>query len=119
MIMLSSKNKVDCQQYDHVWYCTTTCPGMRQGCEHHPELAGSRELHALWYKGGFSEEELYAMYVKEMSTSDKLLNLLEVIRRSDNGEWFQLIFYENDKNDGERKYLYDIIKKYTDNVYIE
>lgn len=117
MIVLTSIYAVDCTTFDHVWYVTTTCPGMRVGCEHHPELAASKYAHSLYYNGDV--DGFYKTYVKELSTAPKLNDLLEVIRRSDLGEWFQFIFYEKDPTDGERPYLYAIIKKYTDNVRIE
>lgn len=117
MIVLTSIYKIDCETFDNVWYCTTTCPGLRVGCEHHPELAASREAGKIFYSG--DEKGFYDAYVREMTHAPKLGYLMEVIRRSDLGEWFQLIFYERNPDEGERPYLYEIIKKYTDNVRIE
>lgn len=119
MIMLSGKRKVDCETYDHVWYATTTCPGLKVGCEHHPELAGSKKLEALFYAGVKPAEEIYATYVQELTSEPKISHLRELVRRSEAGEWFQLIFYEDSPTDGERPYMYDILKEMTSEVYIE
>ena len=119
MIMLSGKKKVDCRTYDHVWYATTTCPGMRTGCEHHPEIAGSKKLEALFYEGKKSPDEIYAMYVEELTSEPKISYLRELVRRSEAGEWFQLIFYEDSPTEGERPYMYAILKEMTSEVFIE
>lgn len=116
MIMLSGKNKVQFDMYDHVWYATTTCPHMRVGCEHHPEIAGS---YAIWKYCEHDEDRFYREYIREMTTEPKISRLKEIVKRSDAGEWFQLIFYEDDPNTGERPYLYKILKELTDNVEIE
>ena len=119
MIMLSGKNKVDMSQYDHVWYVTTTCPGMKVGCEHHPELAGSMEIGKLCYGPNADFDEFYRRYVAELTSEPKISYLREVVKRSEAGEWFQLVFYENEPTDGERPYMYKILKSMTDEVYIE
>ena len=119
MIMLSGKKKVDCMQYDHVWYVTTTCPAMKQGCEHHPELAASKEAHNLCYGPNSNHEEFYKRYVAELTSEPKISLLKDIVRRSDAGEWFQLVFYEDDSNEGERPYLYSILKGLTNDVHIE
>ena len=119
MIMLSGKNKVDCSLYDNVWYVTCTCPGMRQGCEHHPELAASKQTEALCYADQPDFDLFYKRYVEELTSEPKFSYLKEVVRRSEAGEWFQLIFYEDDPTDGERPYMYEILKKLTDKVSIE
>ena len=100
MIVLTSIYKVDCESFDHVWYVTTTNPGMRVGCEHHPELAASKEAGKLYYAG--DEKGFYEAYVRELTHAPKLGYLMEVIRRSELGEWFQLVFYEKEPTDGER-----------------
>lgn len=119
MIVLSGKKKVDLNQYDHVWYVTTTNPGMRVGCEHHPELAAPMKLHTDICRGLISEEEFCTHYVKMLRTPEKQLLILDLVSRSEMGEWFQLIFYEDDMRDGERKYFYEILKEHTENVRIE
>lgn len=119
MITLTGKNKVDTSMYDHVWYTTTSNPGMRVGCEHHPELAASLNLHCAILDGAITEDMFIEKYISEMTSHPKIDALLEVIKRSDAGEWFQFIFYEDSAEDGERKYLYDILKQYTNNVTLE
>lgn len=119
MIMLSGKNKVDTELYDHVWYVTTTCPRMRVGCEHHPELAIDYAFHLAICKGQITESEFVEEYIKELTSPPKLSHLKELVKRSEAGEWFQLIFYEDSMNEGERKHLFSILKKMTDNVDIE
>lgn len=119
MIMLSGKNKVDCSQYDHVWYVTCTCPGMRQGCEHHPELAASKETHSLCFGANPNFEEFYKQYVKEMITEPILSRLKDLVKHSEDGEWFQLVFYEDSPEEGERPYLYAILRAMTEKVFIE
>lgn len=121
MITLSGKNKVQMDLYDHVWYATTTCPGMRIGCEHHPEIAGSYEIGKYCIPGRpeYDEERFYVEYVKELSSEPKISYLRDIVRRSENGEWFQLVFYEDDPNDGERKYMYQILKQMTNKLRIE
>lgn len=120
MIMLSGREKIDYEQYDHVWYATTTCPGMPMGCEHHPELAGSYDIGVYCMPGeNYNPELFYSKYVEELTTEPKLSYLKDLVRRSENGEWFQLIFYEKNPTDGERPYLYDILKGMTNDVFIE
>lgn len=116
MIMLSGKRKVNFDLYDNVWYVTTTCPGMKVGCEHHPELAASKEAGKLY---SIDPKLFYDQYVKELTSEPKVTYLKDVVKRSDAGEWFQFIFYEDDPTDGERPYMYDILKNMTSNVYIE
>lgn len=118
MIQLSGKNNVDMQLYDHVWYVTSTCPGMRVGCEHHPELAASKELSKLCYGDNPDFDAFYKGYVAELTSEPKISYLRNVVRRSEAGEWFQLIFYEDDPKDGERPYMYEILKTMTNEVYI-
>lgn len=121
MIMLSGRNKIDTETYDHCWFATTTCPHMGPGCEHHPEIAGSWDIgkYCIPDHPEYNEKLFYEKYVEEMTSSPKINHLREIVRRSEAGEWFQLIFYELDPKDGERPYLYNILKGMTDNVRIE
>jgi hypothetical protein len=117
--MLSGKKQVDCQQYDHVWYVTHTCPGMKTGCEHHPELAASKKTCNLCYPPHTDLDLFYKEYVRELTSEPRISKLKQIVERSEAGEWFQLIFYEDDPNDGERPYMYKILKQLTNDVYIE
>lgn len=119
MIMLSGKNSVDTSLYDHVWYVTTTCPGMRTGCEHHPELAVSLNTHLAISRGLITPEKFIEQYLAELKSEPKASYLRELVERSEAGEWFQLVFYEDDPDAGERPYMYSLLKGMTDNVYIE
>lgn len=119
MIMLSGVDKIDFQQYDMVWYVTTTCPNMCVGCEHHPELAASKNLYKYCYGDNKDLNKFYEEYCKELTSEPKLSNLKKLVEMSNRGMWVQLIFYEKDMHDGERLYMYNILKKLTANVYVE
>lgn len=119
MIMLSGRDKIDTVMYDKVWYATHTCPGMGPGCEHHPELAASQETCNLCYPPNPDPEEFYRRFVEELHSEPWQTHLRNLVKMSDAGEWIQLIYYELDKNDGERKYVYEVLRTMTDKVCIE
>lgn len=121
MIMLSPRSKTDLELYDHVWYVTTSAPGIKSGCEHHPELAGSYEIgkYCIPDHPEYDEKKFYELYVKELTSMPKLGYLQDVVRRSEAGEWFQFVFYEEPPTDGERPYMFKILKGMTDQVEIE
>lgn len=118
MIMLSPQSKINFELYDVVYYATTTCPRMREGCIHRPDIAGSKGLYKYIYEL-HDEEKFYAEYVKEMRSEPAFSKLKEIVAESSMGKWIQLIFYEEDANDGERKYLYSILKEMTNDVKVE
>lgn len=121
MIMLSPKSKINYEQYDHIWYATTSAPGKNLDCEHHPEIAGSYEIgkYCIPSHPEYNPEKFYEEYWKEITSEPKISYIKDIVRRSEAGEWFQLIFYEQDPTEGERPYMYKLLKSLTDNVYIE
>lgn len=118
MIMLSGKKKVDVNLYDYVFFATTTCPGMPVGCIHRPDLAAPKSWERLCYNG--ETERFLEMYESMWHTDlDKINALRDLVELSESGKWIQLVFYEDDCNDGERPILYKILKEWTSNVKIE
>ena len=119
MITLSSVRNVDASTYDNVWYVTTTCPNKKCGCEHHPELAADYATHRALMDAKISIEQFNAEYISKMKSSEVWSKWLEVVKRSEEGEWFQLIFYEDPVTDGEASLLYDLLKDVTSKICID
>lgn len=118
MITLCGRDAIDTKLYDKVWYATHTCPGMGPGCEHHPELAASQETCNLCYGESPDNDEFYRRFVQELQSEPWQTHLRNLVELSNKGEWIQLIYYELDPNEGERKYVYDALRKMTSDVNI-
>ena len=121
MIVLTSRKNANFELFDHVWCCNITCVGMPMECEHHPELAADKDDGAYCIPGNplYDEEEYYRRYVAKMKSEPTFSKWKEVVKRSDNGEWFQLLFYEDLPSEGERPHLYKILKELTSNIKLE
>ncbi len=120
MIMLCSRKDIDTFTFDKVWFATHTCPGMGPGCEHHPELAASEETCRLCYPPNADEEEFYRRFQQEIRSEPWQTHFKNLVKMSDEeGLWIQLIYYEKDPHDGERPYVYEVLKQMTNNVVIK
>ena len=111
------KNK-DVLNYDIVAYTSYKVP-MRcvtNSMKHWNELAPSAELGWLYRK--MPIEEWGKRYVDEL-LSEHGKELERLAECSDAGTFIQILFLEEDKEDGERKWLYEALRHYTNNVYIE
>lgn len=121
MIVLTSRKYANFELFDHVYCCNISCVGMPRECEHHPELAADYADGSLCIPSSpdYDEEEYYRRYVNKMSSEPTISKWKDLVKRSDAGEWFQLLFYEDLPTEGERPHLYKILKGLTDNVRLE
>lgn len=118
MIVLCGRDKID-YSFDKIWFATHTCPGMGPGCEHHPELAASEETFQAYYASGNDSEVFASRFREELESEPLHTHLVNLVKLSDAGEWIQLVFYELDPQDGERKYMYDVLRNMTKDVMLE
>lgn len=119
MIMLCGRENIDAFTFDKVWFATHTCPGMGPGCEHHPELAASEETCKLCYPPNRNIELFYERFCMELRSEPILSHLKHIVELSNKGEWIKLIYYEKEHTDGERPYVYKVLKEMTDEVILK
>lgn len=120
MIMLTYWKNVDLQEYDIAYYATHSVPVScrRHGVIHRPDLGPSQSLADAYYKGRVNDETFYSMYEDELRNT-KMDKLKELVAESDNGKWIQVLFFEKLPTDGERPYMYKVLKELTQKVNIE
>ena len=112
MIVIDSCSNIDLELYDEVWYPTYSCPNMRVGCKHKPELGPSKASVNYFYKtsdlSGF-----YELYAKElMSKKDVLSSATEYAK----DKWIQMVCYEPNPEESDIYVLYLALRKYTDKI---
>lgn len=118
MIMLTYWKKKDLREYDKVIYTSKSVPARctQPGIEHWNQLAPSDELHSLWCKN--PSAEVGKMYEQELRTV-LLPELMKLVELSEKGTWIQILFFEENPEDGERPWMFKVLSDFTKDVYIE
>lgn len=114
MIVIDTIPNIDLELYDEVWYPTCTNPGMRVGCNWHPEIGPSRECFSLWHKT--KDEVLVSeLYAQELEAKDRTLR--DVVNYCKD-KWVQMVCYEPNPYESDIYILYAALSKYTKDIKI-
>ena len=118
MIMLTYWKNKNLREYDKAIYTSASVPARctQPGIEHWKQLAPSGELCKLW--GKVPETDWGAKYAEELRTV-LLPELMKLVELSESGMWIQVLFFEESQEDGERPWMYQVLKELGTDVYIE
>lgn len=106
MIVISNAKNVDIPQYDEVWYITNTTPKIVVGAIHRQDLAPMPGIYWKYRRGEITKSELLNLYGNDLWSGKYKEVIDELLTKSREGKWIQLVCYCDDLEKCHRYVLY-------------